>query len=813
MIFAKIKPEISLQQHTLDVVEHMALFINLNDYKLQKLCKLYNYEIEKAKDLLIFAAFFHDIGKATKEFQGMICSYDKKLPQRYHNRKSKYTRHEFYSLSLVHKIKDFNIVLNIPKNTLSRRIRTKEEINLLYLTVGVHHKFLTKNLFTQDKFKNNFNFVQREMQALLHELPRIYKKYRDKDFRYDFSYNPDIDVYKNFQKNVHNKLSKQYSIQELDRLRNLYSFFAGALNIADWQASSFEDHNKKKVTLYWDKRPAIEKLKERLAKIWDQDKVQLRDFQRLLSQTVGNVLVEIPTGEGKTEGSLLWAISNIKTNASKIIYTLPTQVTSNKLLDRMISIFGSKSCGIVHSSADLKAIEYLDNEEDWKREQNFHKTFSKPLTVSTLDGFLKYFINIGRYQLALNNYLDSVVIFDEVHSYDLKMLGFLCKILEKLDEYKIPWCVMSASIPHLLRTKYLLSNQHTRYSHITDKKLFTKAPNNLNIQNCLSIADKLDQIEKHHREGKNVLVVCNTVNDAVEIYRKLMQFRRNINCMLYHSTFKREHRKLKEWEIFYRLELSKGKELRFEKLNDENLQEYFNAIPKQAFILIATQVIEISLDIDFDVLFTKMAPIDSLIQRFGRVNRKKKDRGQLYILSKINVSKSGGFDYPYDGLHKYPYSATALKESFKVLKDGIHELNIYSEWLNRSFRRIFKNDLIYKEKQESKYEMGLNTYDYILKNESIYSRLDYNLRDIDASLAKVDCILYQDFEKFGEEVYKNKHKLIGIPVWLRRRLEEAGKVIEANIEAHKYYDLVKIDYDYLVGLRITSKSFTCENII
>ena len=97
--------------------------------------------------------------------------------------------------------------------------------------------------------------------------------------------------------------------------------------------------------------------------------------------------------------------------------------------------------------------------------------------------------------------------------------------------------------------------------------------------------------------------------------------------------------------------------------------------------MVATQIVEVSLDIDFDVMFTDNAPIDSLIQRFGRVNRKKslEKKGEIYI---------------YKVENSLPYPEAILDLTFETIEDGYFELGIYVEWLNKVYNRLFVEDIV-----------------------------------------------------------------------------------------------------------------------
>ncbi|QKF59650.1 CRISPR-associated helicase/endonuclease Cas3 [Aliarcobacter lanthieri] len=659
----------SLEEHTLWVVEEALK--QIDDKTIQKVSNISGWSVDKIKDLIFFSAYFHDIGKATIEFQNTIKNGTKSY-------------HPLYSAFLLLNIKDFIY---------------KDEgfSNLLVIIVLSHHSLFPKT-YSLDNY--NFTFLS-SYKSFQKNYKYLYKKLFNKECLYDFNFK---EVKKENYLQYINTLEKQYSkINNINKFGILYTYVSGILNIADWIASAKFSKTTPQTTfnLIPTKQDFISHLTFK----------KLRNFQEELSFSNQSVLVEIPTGEGKTEGSLLWAINNIYDKNTKIIYTLPTQTTSNKLYERVQNFFDKNECGLIHSSARIflqKEYE-RDNgvvDEQFRSELLFSKTFNKPITVSTIDSLLKYFINIGRFNIATKNFLNSVVIIDEVHSYDFKLMGFLKRFLELCNEYEVKVCLMSASIPNKLKELLNIKN----YPVITQNDLFEKKANEI-IKKDYELNEDYDFIYEKFKESKNILIIRNTVKSATNTYRYLKEefLLKDEDIILYHSTFKKIDKQKKE-------------NLIFEKLNSN-----------KPFILVATQIVEVSLDIDFDLMFTDNAPIDSLIQRFGRVNRKKseKRKGEIYIYKKKCIK---------------PYSNEALLGlTFQTIQNGYYELGEYVKWLNIVYDKLFEDDIQFKNVKTRLFDPAYLKYDETIKKlNGIEKSLDnYDLRDIE--LPKNDYLLYDDY--------------------------------------------------------------------
>lgn len=722
----------NLQLHTAWVIEEALALID--DYSLSKVSKISGREQSWIRDLIFFSAYFHDMGKATKEFQSTIQNGTKSY-------------HSLYSASVLVGIEDFEFKEN------------KRYINLLLIIALTHHTLLPYGVKDVE-----FTFLE-DAKAFFDGYKKSYKNYLKKECEYSFEY----EVFDDMKTELEAIEYDLMYIKSNHKLRILYTYVSGILNLADWLASARFSGTRTPITFQ------IQPSKDNFMTHLSFDK--LREFQDNSSNSSKSVLVEIPTGEGKTEASLLWAINNLDNNHSKIIYTLPTQTTSNKLYERVQSFFDKSECGLIHSSAKIyleKKYEQENGEVDdiFKSDFLLSKSFNKPVTVSTIDSLLKYFINMGRFNIATKNFLNSVVIIDEVHAYDFKLMGFLKRFLELCREMDVKVCLMSASIPNQLK-KLLGVND---YPLITQKELFEKKANEvMKVDGFLD--DDLNFIIDKFLEQKNILIIRNTVNNATQTYKKLQRLIIdrislgneeelcdlvvNIEYMiLYHSTFKKKDRTKKE-------------DLIFEKLKS-----------KKPFILVATQIVEISLDIDFDVMFSDNAPIDSLIQRFGRVNRKKsiERKGEIYI---------------YQVENPLPYRDTMLDLTFETIEDGYFELGQYVEWLNIVYDKLFEDDKTLQNKILGMFEEAYLKYDETIKKlDGIKKSSDnYDLRDIE--MIKNDYLLYDDYYSEDIEAKDYYEHTIALPNY---REKDNIHHLPKEVEEKFFYKILKLDYSFEEGI-------------
>lgn len=587
MIKAKSNGE-SLEEH---IINCLSVFAQLKDI-YPDLQKFTNYPsfYNDAFDAL----FFHDFGKAAEGFQKSLSPKGEKW---------KY-RHEILSIPFINCLK-------------------KENLDFVKILVLTHHKDVNKLIeYIEDCDFLGTRYEERleEIKPNINALNEIIKKYPEISKKTLGSIECKVDLIE--------KISKDKSIWEeiiqkkrMDFSSKIGIFGKGMINSCDYLASS-----------------GITKILKPLPSL--SEVYNFKSFtsvQAKCSSTKGNAIIISPTGSGKTEASLFWATNNLdKTQGNRIFYVLPYTASINamyrRLLMKLSPYYSDDSCvSLLHGKATYFLYKMFED-GDFREIRNLSKKIYSPYKVMTPFQCLKHFFSLKGYEMGLLEMYRGRFIFDEIHSYDAKTAGLILSMCEYLIEEKdAKILIMSATMPSFLKNMFL-DNLHIENEMVMDKKELSKYLRHKCKIIDGDILENIDLIIKRLQNKEKVLVVCNTVNRAQDVYKIL---RNEVNeSALLHGRFI-----LKDREAIEK--------------NLENLN-----------LLVGTQVIEVSLDIDYDVCFSEPAPIDALIQRFGRINRRKNSDGlPLKGICDVFVFSKGSEN------DRYIYDTEIVNKTLKILNE------------------------------------------------------------------------------------------------------------------------------------------------
>lgn len=332
----------------------------------------------------------------------------------------------------------------------------------------------------------------------------------------------------------------------------------------------------------------------------------------------GSALLISPTSSGKTEAALYWLLRQGELDSAppaRVFYTLPYQASMNAMKDRLEGYFVGEPIGLQHGRALLALYQRaMKNEGDgadpkaaacYARQQiNLARLHYFPIHVFSPYQMLKAAYSLKGHEALLADYYGGLFIIDEIHAYEPKRLALIVAFVQFLAQHcRARFFIMTATLPPLVR-RVLAEALPDLHEIRAEAEVFRRFQRHRVHVLGGDLLANLDRIVADARAGKAALVCCNTVRRAKEIYgalRVALPERPETDLILVHSRFNMRDRAAKERAIIERVSVG-GRQ---------------GAPP----IVISTQVVEVSLNIDLDVLYTEAAPLEALLQRCGRVNR------------------------------------------------------------------------------------------------------------------------------------------------------------------------------------------------
>lgn len=471
---------------------------------------------------------------------------------------------------------------------------------------------------------------------------------------------------------------------------------------------------------------------------YNPQNIQLLIDKLFLKQSL--VIIEANTGSGKTEAALAYASKLLAQDfADNIIFALPTQATANAMLERLESvagrIFGDRDNIILaHGKRDSnehfkKMIERykrsICSKDDFEAgaqcsewlSSSRKRVFLGQIAVTTVDQVMLSAIRPLRHYFVRSFGIGKgVLIIDEIHAYDAYMYGILEAVIKQQKQAGGSVILLSATLPAYQKQSLLKAwgietaideQAYPLILQAIDNDIHAfKLENNESCQkkrveielwkndDCSITTKQLEQIVHAAENGAKVGIVCNLVDDA-QRYAHILSEMTSVPVDIFHSRYRYCDRMNKEKMV---------------------LDHYGKHSPNEGRILVGTQVIEQSLDIDFDWLITFICPIDLFFQRMGRLHRHLKQRPDSYknplcTVVVPNIDNLDLLDNPKKvyGLHNLIYENTRVLWRTQCLLEQYSAIKFpkaYRDWIELVYDKgIWKNEPESLTKLHEEYEL------------------------------------------------------------------------------------------------------------
>lgn len=746
-IWAKTAPKKSLIDHMLEtgiVTECLIDADGMYRPVLSRLSEITGCDNNKLSAKIVFICAIHDIGKAHPIFQGRDAETLEILRRKNLNQASFDTRfrHEQYGANIFDRLSAEDVDI---KNS-----------DIISQIIRMHH---------QKEQKKNSDI----------DIIKIDDKEKAKKWRH--IQNEIYDYVKNiFRFDNLNLINKNISKPELFVVQNA---ILGIMITADWIASNnyvFDNQQCENIDEFlksrkvqalkflnneWLIRQQIPVMQDFKSAFGFNGRPVQNDVEKIVHKNdIKCMLIESDCGSGKTEAALYAAaVLGNRSGLSGIYMGLPTGVSAEAIQDRVdefLTSRGMRNTKLYTSKSML--LREPDKKPAWT--DISRQRLLAASAVGTVDQVMTAARLVRFESVRMDGLASKVLIIDEIHAYDAYMLAVIKDLLKICGELDVPVIMLSATLPISTKNDLLgvlgdgdieLHNGYPVISYVTkdgrvhehvsrqympDKKISCELLPILNDNDKIALY-AVDAV----KDGGCECVIMNTVADAICVYDKIKKNKKNdCKIILYHSRMTINARDKTSRKILAMC--GKDRTKRPERV-----------------IIVGTQVLEQSLDIDVDYMITAICPIDLLFQRIGRYHRHG-DEGTIrehvvvantvQVLIPATLSSYGGTEYVYEKCY-LDATIDAIREhnGHLLIPSGMPDMinYVYSyASIDVRVRQII--DEANSDAGNIKIENGFEIY--TRKNDLTDKNLNVRLSNTDETMAQIAILNDAEIETLGQ---------------------------------------------------------------
>lgn len=746
-IWAKTAPKKSLINHMMETGIVAKCLTDTNGIYhpvLNRLSEITGCDSDTLLTKIVFICAIHDIGKIHPTFQGRDEETLEMLRQENLNQVSCDTRfrHEQYGANIF--------------DRLSVDDADMKNSDIISQIIRMHHQKEQKKNSDIDIIKIDDKEKAKKWRNIQNEI-------------YDYIKNV-------FQFDNLNLINKNISKSELFVVQNA---ILGIMITADWIASNhyvFDNQPYKNIDEFLESRKILAlkflnnegMIRQQIAVMQDfksafgfNGRPVQNDVEKIVHKNdIKCMLIESDCGSGKTEAALYAAaVLGNHSGLSGIYMGLPTGVSAEAIQDRVdefLTSHGMRNTKLYTSKSML--LREPDKKPVWT--DMSRQRLLAASAVGTVDQVMTAARLVRFESVRMDGLASKVLIIDEIHAYDTYMLAVIKDLLKICGELGVPVIMLSATLPISTKSDLLgvlgdgnieLHNGYPMISYVTkDGKVHEHVshqymPDKKISCELLPILNDNDKIARYAvdavKDGGCECVIMNTVADAICVYDKIKKSKKNdCKIILYHSRMTINARDETSLEILAMCGKDRAKR-------------------PERVIIVGTQVLEQSLDIDVDYMITAICPIDLLFQRIGRYHRHG-DAGTIrervviantvQVLIPSDLSSYGGTEYVYEKCY-LDATIDAIREhnGHLLIPSGMPDMinYVYSHAsIDVRVRQII--DEANSDAGNIKIENGFEIY--TRKNDLTDKNLNVRLSNTDETMVQIAILDDTEIEELGQ---------------------------------------------------------------